>query len=214
MTSAHAMESVVSQSLQEAQVADYGDLAPSDRRAGMLEATMTVIALDDVSGVTMDAIAKVANISRVTLYREFGNRTALLEAAIAYRLMQFDRRFFERVSPTLPLNQLIEDYLLTSIRVSKRNASTNRWTRGGMSFLRPNSSVHRTAVATWTPVVARHSEVTAGPSISPEDLAGWVNMLQYSFARLAIEADLDERDMRKRIRAFVSPAFPKASLSN
>ena len=144
--------------------------------------------------------------SRITLYREFGNRTELLEAAIAYRLMQFDRRFFERMTGPIGLADLVADYLLASIRISKRNAVTKRWTRGGMAFLRENSSINCVAVATWTPVVAHYKASSAwNTSISPEELAAWISMLQYSFARLAIETDLDEPEIQRRIGVFCEP---------
>ncbi len=211
MTESHRAKHAVDAAPSWQVTADYGELVPTERRARMLEATMTVVARDDVSGVTMDAIAKLANISRITLYREFGNRTELLEAAIAYRLMQFDRRFFERVTAPIGLADLVADYLLASIRISKRNAVTKRWTRGGMAFLRQNSSIHRTAVATWTPVIVYYKTKSRwNASISPEELASWISMLQYSFARLAIETDLDEPEMQRRIRVFVNPAFSNA----
>jgi AcrR family transcriptional regulator len=188
--------------------AQYGDLVPDERRARMLRATMVVIARTEVSNVTMDRIAEQAGVSRVTLYREFGNRASLFEAVIAYRLMQFDRHFFERNPLPSSLACLIEEYLVATINISQRNPVTRRWIKGGMSFLHDQSQIHRVAVATWGPITDHYSLGSApGQAVTAQDIGLWINVLQYTFARLNIEAGLNEADIRKKIRLFVAPAF-------
>jgi AcrR family transcriptional regulator len=186
----------------------YGDIVPNERRKKMLKATMLLVARDDVPNVTMDKIAEQAGISRVTLYREFGNRASLFEAVIAYRLMQFDRRFFQRISLQLSLAELVEEYLVASVRIAQRNPVTARWAKGGMSFLRDQSQVHRVAVASWSPILQFYkSKLRMTQDKDPYDVALWINVLQYSFARLAIEAELKESEVRAKISLFVAPAF-------
>ena len=62
MTIPHSAKHAIDAAPSWQVTADYGELVPAERRARMLEATMTVVARDDVSGVTMDAIAKLAKI--------------------------------------------------------------------------------------------------------------------------------------------------------
>ncbi|WP_425230017.1 TetR/AcrR family transcriptional regulator [Sphingomonas sp.] len=179
-----------------------------ERRANMLEATMSALMRDGVSQVTMGSIAQEAGVSRVTLYRAFKNRAFLLESAVAYRLMKFNSIFFGNIIAPASLSFLIEDYIVASINTAVQNQESHRWTRGGMSFLRAGSQVHIVAVTTWTPVVEAYRQTGRYPDHIPvDDLASWIMLLQYSFARLTVEAEMKESKIRERVRLFVAPAF-------
>ncbi len=188
--------------------ATYGEIAPDERRAKMLKAAMIVVARNDVTNATMDRIADQAGVSRVTLYREFGNRSSLFEAVIAYRLMLFDRRFFERTALPQSFSDLLGAYLQASTRVSLRNPVTRRWVTGGLSFLREGSQIHRVAVATWSPILEHYRQNGAmRKSVNALDMVLWINILQYSFSRLTVETDISQTKVHKIVQDFVLPAF-------
>ena len=188
--------------------ADYSETVPGERRRRLLNAAMDVIAENALENVTMDRIAKVAGVTRVTLYREFGNRGTLIEAVIAYRLVLFDEQFFARIEPGLALSELVQGYLLASTQASKNNPVSRRWASGGMKFLYSGSLIHRVATATWAPVLAMY----AGPGspfsgIDAEEIGLWLIVLQYSLGRMVVETDCDERTVLSLVSQFVSPAF-------
>lgn len=186
----------------------YGSLVPNERRAAMMDAAMSTIVERDVASTSMDSIAERVGVSRVTLYREFGNRKSLLENAIAYRLMKFDNRFFMKTTLTMPLAELVREYLLASVRTSTDHGDAHRWTRGGMSSLRVKSPVQMVTAATWAPVVVHYQAAFDGLAQSDAVAFGsWINMLQYSLSRLAIEACVDIDAIRATINVFVCPAF-------
>jgi AcrR family transcriptional regulator len=213
MTSATIRIARAASPLNQKLSARYGDIVPDERRARMMRATMALVARTDVPNVTMDRIAEEAGVSRITLYREFGNRAALFEAVIAYRLMLFDWRYFEKNPLPATLPMLLEDYFVATTRISKRNPVTRRWVRGGLSFLRQGSMIHRVAVGTWRPIIAHYGLGERLPD-SGREVGLWINVLQYAFARLSVEAGHEEDELRRQIRLFVAPAFNPSPTPN
>ena len=187
---------------------DYSAVAPGEVRRQILIAAIEVIAENEFENVTMDRIAAHAGVSRLKLYREFGNRSALIEAVIAFRLMSFDELFFRSTNISLPFSGLVESYLVTSADASRENSVTRRWASGSMKFIQVGSLIHRTSVATWTPVI-EHAVSTSqfDAEFTPADLALWLMTLQYAFGRLVVEANLGPEQVRLLAGQFVSPAF-------
>ena len=188
--------------------ADYSGIVPGQRRRRLLNAAMDVIAANALENVTMDRIAKVAGITRVTLYREFGNRGTLIEAVIAYRLVLFDEQFFARIDPGLALSELVKRYLVASTQASNSNPVSRRWASGGMKFLYSGSLIHRVATATWTPVLARYAASGSRfNGIEAAEIGLWLIVLQYSLGRMVVETGCEESAVLSLVSQFVSPAF-------
>jgi AcrR family transcriptional regulator len=188
--------------------ADYSGVTPSNTQRQILDAAIEVLAENEFENFTMDKIAAHAGVSRLKLYRQFGNRTALIEAVIAYRLMQFDLRFFSTLDRKISVGHLVERYLSASVDASRNNPVSRRWASGGMKFIYVGSLIHLTAVATWSPVFEHSlSDRYAGNEPSVESMALWLIMLQYSLSRLTVETDIDETSTKKLVEQFVSPAF-------
>ena len=188
--------------------ADYSEIVPGERRRRLLTAAMDVIAANALENVTMDRIAKVAGVTRVTLYREFGNRGTLIEAVIAYRLVLFDERFFARIEPGLTLSELVERYLVASTQASKSNPVSRRWASGGMKFLYSGSLIDRVATATWTPVLERYAASDSRLNgIEAAEVGLWLIVLQYSLGRMVVETSCDDSAVLRLVSQFVSPAF-------
>ena len=188
--------------------ADYSEIVPDERRRRLLTAAMEIMAKDPLENVTMERIAREAKVTRVTLYREFGNRVTLIETVIAFRLMLFDENFFDRASGDLPFSELVQRYLIASALASKSGPVARRWTRGGMKFLHSGSLIHRVATATWTPVLAKYNALGDRINgIKAEEISLWLIVLQYSLGRMVFETGCDEQTVLTIVRQFVSPAF-------
>ena len=180
--------------------ANYSAIVPGERRRRLLSAAMAVIAENELENVTMDRIANIAGVARVTLYREFGNRAAMIEAVIAYRLVLFDEHFFANAGDDSDLASLIQRYLIASVRASRTNPVTRRWASGGMRFIYSGSLIHQVSSATWTPVLDRLRKRRGEANrMKAEDLALWLTILQYSLGRMVVETGCDDE--------FVSPAM-------
>lgn len=188
--------------------ADYSEIVPGERRRQFLNAAMEVIAANALETVTMDRIAEAAGVTRVTLYREFGNRGALIEEVIAYRLVLFDEEFFARIEPGLALCELVKRYLVASTQASKSNPVSRRWASGGMKFLYSGSLIHRVATATWTPVLAGYAASGSRfNGIEAAEIGLWLIVLQYSLGRMVVETGCEESAVLSLVSQFVSPAF-------
>lgn len=162
---------------------------------------------EDLPTASMDKIAEEAGVSRITLYREFRNKASLFDAVVAYRLLQFDEKFFHRRRPGGDLGDLIEDYVVASSRMAHRNAITRRWVDAGTRLLRPGSAVHEVSMATWAPWLAHFNR---GEALSREHISAvvtWINYLQYLFSRAVADTKLAEPSLRALLRTFVAPAF-------
>tara|TARA_R110000824_G_scaffold113035_13_gene262583 strand:- start:513 stop:1148 length:636 start_codon:yes stop_codon:yes gene_type:complete len=191
-----------------AALADYSEIVPDERRRRLLFAAMEVMVKVPLENVTMERIAREAKVTRVTLYREFGNRGTLIEAVIAFRLILFDKDFFQNTDSNLDFPELVQRYLIASVLASKSGAATRRWTRGGMKFLHSGSLIHRVATATWTPILAKYN-ASGDPvnGIKAEDIGLWLIVLQYSLGRMVFDTGCDEQTVLSIVRQFVSPAF-------
>jgi AcrR family transcriptional regulator len=55
------------------------DEAASENRARILEAAIKLLGTSEASATSMDAVAKAAGVTRLTVYNQFGSRSALLE---------------------------------------------------------------------------------------------------------------------------------------
>ena len=188
--------------------ADYSTIVPDKRRRRLLDAAMAVMADHTLETVTMDHIAKEAGVTRITLYREFGDRSTLMEAVAAFRLMTFDEQFFVRTDLSRSLASVVKDYLIASTSVSKNNPVSRRWAGGGMKFLHAGSLIHLTATATWSAVLKNH-EIQGGATcaLAPEDIGLWLIVQQYSLGRLVVETDCTVQTLSDLVGQFVSPAF-------
>lgn len=190
------------------QAADYSAVIPDERRQRLLKAAMSVIAENALENVTMERIAKEAGVTRITLYREFGNRGALIEAVIAYRLALFDEQFFASIELPPDFSELVRSYLLASVDVTKNNPVARRWASGGMRFLYTGSLVHSVATATWTPVLAFYSSRNGRVArTGSSEIALWLVVLQYSLGRMVVETGCDKNEVSALVLQFVSPAF-------
>ncbi|MCU1351837.1 MAG: TetR family transcriptional regulator [Acidimicrobiales bacterium] len=75
----------------------------AERRAGLLEAAIDVVRRDG-AGVSMEAMATAAGVTKPILYRHFGDRDGLITAMAA----EFVQGLTERLSTTLGAASLVE----------------------------------------------------------------------------------------------------------
>ncbi|MEM5518332.1 TetR/AcrR family transcriptional regulator [Henriciella sp. AS95] len=179
-----------------------------DKRLDMIRATIKCLTRKGIGNTNMTDIAREAGVARVTLYREFGTREKLLEAVVVYRLKQFNLKFFASVVGVMSFPELIEAYLLESVRFARSNPVTPRLTDGRMTFMREGSLIREASRECWAPIILKaQREGDLSPGIEPRDAADWLLSLQYTLSRLSSEGGMDEDSLSRLVKAFAVPAF-------
>ena len=78
-----------------------------EKRAAILDAAMTLFPLRGYDGVSVDAIAQMAGVSKLTVYSHFDDKEALFGAAVTECCVQLlPHRLFEP-DPALPVSEVL-----------------------------------------------------------------------------------------------------------
>lgn len=90
----------------------------ADKRLAVIEAAKQLFAIDGLQGTSMDAIARLAGVSKVTLYRYFTNKDALFRESVAQACARSAPDGWELLGGSLKqrLTRIAEDFfdLITS----------------------------------------------------------------------------------------------------
>src|SRR5258708_12467845 len=89
--------------------------AADDTRARILEAARQLLANESETDLGMEAIARRADVSRLTLYYQFKSRPGLLEALYDHLAIRGNMRnmaqVFHEPDPAVPLHKLVPTFL-------------------------------------------------------------------------------------------------------
>ena len=80
---------------------------PAERREQLLAAAREVIVQDGLAMVTMDRVAKQAQVSKPVLYARFDNRASLLRALLEDFWTEIDQRLKGQVNTDVPLEEFL-----------------------------------------------------------------------------------------------------------
>lgn len=178
------------------------------KRELLLEAATRCIAKRGVSDVTMEDIAAEAMVARITIYREFGNRKALVEALIAHRLEAFHERFATTEGQFEDLAGALEAYLLASIKTMRKSPITVEFVRGPMTFAKAGSTLHTVSAKLWVPWLEKARNVgQLAPGVDFNDAVEWILIMQHTLCRLAVDVKGNDQHYKVLVREFVAPAF-------
>lgn len=182
------------------------------KREHLLNAATRCISRLGFRKSTMEEIALEAGVTRVTVYREFGNRRALMEALSARRLATFNEGFLTDSPRFESLPAAVEAYLLASTRAARENPITREIVRGSLGYTRTGTLLHTIMRAMWDPLFqsALPREELA-PSIDIDGAVEWIMVTQHTLSRLVIESGLSEERIRRVVRTYIAPAFASAA---
>ncbi|GAB16984.1 putative TetR family transcriptional regulator [Gordonia effusa NBRC 100432] len=85
-------------------------MAPEQRREHLLDATLRVIASRGVGKVSIDSVAKEADVTRPVVYKHFDDTNALLRASLAREERRANEQFLAALPPE-PSSMPIEDLI-------------------------------------------------------------------------------------------------------
>lgn len=185
-----------------------GGAKAESKRERLLNAATRCIVREGMAKSSMEAIAAEAGVARITVYREFGSRKALIEALIAYRANVFNTNFAATAGPFPDIASALEAFFLASAKAVRTTAVTAEFLRGPMVFTKPGSALHEVTSTLWRPWLERaRNEGQIRKNASFSDAVEWILIVQHTLCRLVIEAEEPEEHMRAMIRSFITPAF-------
>ncbi len=180
------------------------------KRVALLLAAMRCIDRLGIEATTMEAVAAEGGVTRVTVYREFGSRGAMMRAIIEYRFSAFNRRFIDHTPGDAPFDELLEQYLVAAVHIALRNPVTRQVVQGRLDFTRPGDSIHALAEEMWHPFLTRARGCgRIAPSLDDAHIVQWILAMQFTLCRLALDTGMDEDRVRLTIRNFILPAFAR-----
>jgi AcrR family transcriptional regulator len=182
------------------------------KRDRLLYAAMRCISRLGFRKSTMEEIAAEAGVSRITVYREFGNREALVAAVIAHRMGRFNDAFAAEHAPFRDVASALETYLLDSAKTARENVITRELVRGPLDFAQPGTPMHAVSLEMWKPLLERAraaGQIRKATNIN--EAVEWILLMQFTLCRLVVESELSERGLRSLVRSFVVPAFRSSS---
>ena len=100
--------------------------AVSDR---ILDATLALAAASGVQHLTMDAVARRAHVGRMTVYRRFGDKQALVVALGAREGRRCLAELDAAASPDAPIAEQVAAGFLTSLRLAREHPLLSRLAR-------------------------------------------------------------------------------------
>ncbi len=178
------------------------------KREHLLNAATRCISRLGFRKSTMEEIALEAGVTRVTVYREFGNRRALMEALSARRLATFNEDFLAATPRFASFPDTVEAYLLASTRAARANPITREIVRGSLGFTRTGTLLHTIMRAMWEPLIQLASSRGETPnSMDVDEAVEWIMVTQHTLSRLVIESGLSEAQVTRIVRAYIAPAF-------
>ncbi|MFW0788223.1 TetR/AcrR family transcriptional regulator [Gordonia sp. CPCC 205333] len=94
-------------------------MAPEQRREQLLDATLRVISARGVGKVSIDSVAKEADVTRPVVYKHFDDTYALLRASLAREEHRANEQFLAALPPepaSLPIEDLIRQLTANLLR--------------------------------------------------------------------------------------------------
>ena len=180
----------------------------SARRAALLEAAMNCVAREGMAKTSMQDIAAEAGVTRMTVYREFGTRKALIQTLIVHRARTFIKQFGEGKGRSIDLVSALREFLLTSVKNARTSALTAELVRGPMVLSKPGLPLHDETSALWRPWLERaQAEGRLKEGLDLSRSIEWILIIQQTVCRLAVEGNVPDEYLRELVDGFIAPAF-------
>lgn len=108
-----------------------GDSEPPDDAISnrILDAALDLAAASGVQHLTMDAVARRARVGRMTVYRRFGDKEALIAALGAREGRRCLAELDAAAEPDAPIDEQVAAGFVTSLRIAREHPLLGRLTR-------------------------------------------------------------------------------------
>ena len=179
----------------------------------ILDAALELSAASGVRHLTMDDVADRAGVGRMTVYRRFGGRQALVEALAVREARRCLAELDATVDPGAPVSDQIAQGFLTSLRLVREHPLLDRLSRlepqAALAALRADGGAVFAMSRGFVAGRLRDAQRTrlVDPELDPDHAAEVLIRLGFSFLLLrdtALPVDDDER-AREVARRLIAP---------
>lgn len=183
-----------------------------DKTVAIMRAITRCIERQGLKKTRMDDIAAEANLSRITLYREYGNRDSLINAFLAFRSANFNSRIKSKLDACKTIDDALECYLVDAALIAATDTSIRELVIVHQIFqsaLNDDDSPLKSGLRElWVPLVKKLCATDAKVhSLPPDDIVDWLLIVQSYLVIIVIESAWSEQKLRALVRNFISPAF-------
>lgn len=161
---------------------------------------------------TMDDFSKAVGISRISLYRTYGDKIKLIDAVLAYRANQFNQKIGQKLSECTSLEQALIMYFVATTRSAVKDKTIRYLIDSQYVFkviYSEKGSLMRTPVQDlWAPIIANLGKPNSNIELlDNKEIINWILIMQASLSRVAIESKCADSDIIAMVRNFILPAF-------
>jgi AcrR family transcriptional regulator len=176
-------------------------------RQRVLEAAVDCVASRGAGRTTVEEVARIAGVSRVTVYRHFKDRDALLDAAIAAKAEQFNTSITPVLRRVSSVSEGVITYLVRSVDAARRDPAIKGLLVGEdaervAALFRRSPAVRESLTAALAPLLAQ--DPTA---IEVDLVVEWVSLLQLALCTDAFNGGRTGAALTEFLQAFVAPAL-------
>lgn len=171
----------------ERAIADVGEHEESHRREQILEAANLCFAQLGIQRTSVQDVARMANVSRGTVYRYFEDRTILIEAAIEFGAQKFYREVAAAMAKKSTLAEKLGAMAETHAKILLDHRTRNRLMADDAELMRHmisdgDSAVRRTTefLVPYVREAQERGEVGAGVEVTAA--SEWLARIIYSFS--------------------------------
>src|SRR3954454_4546108 len=185
----------------------------------ILDAALEISAASGVKNLTMDEVADVAGVGRMTVYRRFGSRERLAETLAGREARRCLAELDSTVDPGAPVADQIAQGMLTSLRLIREHPLLDRMSRvepaAALAALREEGTSLFAMSRAFTATRIREGQKagTVDKKVDPEQAGEILARIGFSFL-LIPESTLplsDDDRMRELGRTLIAPILTQGA---
>lgn len=182
------------------------------RTDNIIEKIMDYIRDHDIDKCSMDDFARAAEISRISLYRLFGNRGALIDALVSHRSKQFNELMAERLRDYNNIDDALVYYCTAAAKLASKDTTIGYFVESQYVYrtvFNDNMATIRGHIENaWRPLIRDHFKLDPLPFVSNSAaITEWLVINQAALARLYIESGCSLEKLQQMVRDFILPGL-------
>jgi AcrR family transcriptional regulator len=171
-----------------------------DGTGHILDAALAVAAASGLRNLTMDDVARRAGVGRMTVYRRFGTRDALIDALTARELRRCLAELDAASEPDAPMEEQVAAGFAVAVRLTREHPMLSRLARTEPDTVLQALSDGALLRICTAFLVARLERSGTALSAPVEEVAELLVRVAVSFVLLPESAlDLDDPDLGRRL---------------
>ncbi|NKI16147.1 TetR/AcrR family transcriptional regulator [Spongiibacter sp. KMU-166] len=183
-----------------------------DSRENIIEKIMAYIRDHDIEKCSMDDFASAAGISRISLYRLFGNRNALIDALVSHRSKQFNTLMATRLRDYHNIDDALVYYCTAAAKLAAKDGTIAYFIESQYVYRAvfgdTMSSIRGHIERAWLPVIEDHFDMDSSCfRKNSAEITEWIVINQATLARLYIDSGCSLDKLKQLVEDFILPGL-------